>query len=80
MSPNRNPLADAPPSFRELFTPKLITVLREGYGVRDLRKDAIAGLTVAIVASIPPSSVASPFRCSGAAVSRSAGRPVHLSA
>ncbi len=33
-----------------LFTPKLITVWREGYGLLDLRKDAIAGLTVAVVA------------------------------
>ena len=33
-----------------LFLPKLATVLREGYGVPDLRRDAIAGLTVAIVA------------------------------
>jgi sulfate permease, SulP family len=44
---------DAPrdkPTFGELFTPKLITVLREGYGLKDLRADAIAGLTVAIVA------------------------------
>lgn len=32
------------------FLPKLITVLREGYGLRDLRADALAGLTVAIVA------------------------------
>jgi SulP family sulfate permease len=39
-----------PASFLELFTPKLVTVLREGYGARDLRADAIAGLTVAIVA------------------------------
>ena len=38
------------PSFAELFTPKLITILREGYGLRDLRADALAGLTVAIVA------------------------------
>ncbi|MEC9310621.1 MAG: SulP family inorganic anion transporter, partial [Pseudomonadota bacterium] len=38
------------PSFAELFTPKLITVLREGYGLARLRGDAIAGLTVAIVA------------------------------
>jgi SulP family sulfate permease len=38
------------PSFVELFTPKLVTVLREGYGLADLRADAIAGLTVAIVA------------------------------
>ena len=30
--------------------PKLFTVLRQGYGARDLRKDLLAGLTVAIVA------------------------------
>ncbi|MCM2563920.1 SulP family inorganic anion transporter [Lutimaribacter sp. EGI FJ00015] len=36
--------------FAELFTPKLVTVLREGYGAAQLRADAIAGLTVAIVA------------------------------
>lgn len=30
--------------------PKLLTVLREGYGLAQLRADAIAGLTVAIVA------------------------------
>jgi SulP family sulfate permease len=34
----------------EAFTPKLLTVVREGYRARDLRADAIAGLTVAIVA------------------------------
>ncbi len=34
----------------EEFTPKLISQLREGYGLSDLRADAIAGLTVAIVA------------------------------
>lgn len=33
-----------------LFIPKLITVLREGYSARHLGRDAIAGLTVAIVA------------------------------
>jgi SulP family sulfate permease len=38
------------PTFAELFTPKLVTILREGYGLKDLRADAIAGLTVAIVA------------------------------
>ena len=32
------------------FTPKLITVLRGGYSAADLRRDAIAGLTVAVVA------------------------------
>jgi SulP family sulfate permease len=38
------------PTFAELFTPKLVTVLREGYGFADFRADVIAGLTVAIVA------------------------------
>jgi len=33
-----------------LYIPKLFTVLRRGYGVSDLRADAIAGLTVAVVA------------------------------
>jgi SulP family sulfate permease len=32
------------------FTPKLVTTWREGYRAADLRADAIAGLTVAIVA------------------------------
>jgi sulfate permease, SulP family len=39
-----------PPTFAELFAPKLITVLREGYGLAEFRADVIAGLTVAIVA------------------------------
>ncbi|MFL6744965.1 MAG: SulP family inorganic anion transporter, partial [Sphingomicrobium sp.] len=34
----------------EAFTPKLVTILREGYRLADLRADAIAGLTVAVVA------------------------------
>ncbi len=38
------------PRFSEQFAPKLLTVLREGYGAGALRSDAIAGLTVAIVA------------------------------
>ena len=38
------------PSFVELYTPKLLTVLREGYGLAGLKADAISGLTVAIVA------------------------------
>lgn len=38
------------PTFAELFTPKLVTILREGYRLGDLRADAMAGLTVAIVA------------------------------
>lgn len=33
-----------------LFTPKLITVFREGYGLDRLRADLMAGLTVAVVA------------------------------
>ena len=32
------------------FEPKLLTVLRQGYGWSDLRADAVAGLTVAVVA------------------------------
>jgi len=40
----------APPTTLDLFTPKLVTVLREGYGPAQLRADALAGLTVAIVA------------------------------
>src|SRR5438093_11903555 len=32
------------------YTPKLITTLREGYGGKRLAADALAGLTVAIVA------------------------------
>src|SRR3546814_3434123 len=32
------------------YTPKLITVFREGYSLGTLRADAIAGITVAIVA------------------------------
>jgi SulP family sulfate permease len=38
------------PTFADLFTPKLVTVFREGYGFDGLRADALAGLTVAIVA------------------------------
>ena len=33
-----------------LYRPKLLTTLREGYGLDDLRRDAMAGLTVAVVA------------------------------
>src|SRR5215210_1211160 len=46
----RNMAASTEPTFAELFTPKLVTVLREGYGFRHLKEDALAGLTVAIVA------------------------------
>lgn len=38
------------PTFAEMFTPKLVTILREGYSLGDFRADAVAGLTVAIVA------------------------------
>jgi SulP family sulfate permease len=38
------------PTFSELFTPKLVTVFREGYSFASLRADLMAGLTVAIVA------------------------------
>jgi len=38
------------PTFTELYTPKLVTILREGYGVDGLKADLFAGLTVAIVA------------------------------
>ena len=38
------------PTFAELYAPKLITVLREGYGLADFRADIVSGLTVAIVA------------------------------
>ncbi|WP_323016215.1 SulP family inorganic anion transporter [Castellaniella sp.] len=44
-------VASAPkPSFRELYTPKIVTVLKQGYGLASLRADAFSGLTVAIVA------------------------------
>jgi SulP family sulfate permease len=42
--------ASGQPTFAELYTPKLVTVLREGYGLPDLRADLIAGMTVAVVA------------------------------
>ena len=43
-------MAPVEPTFVEQFTPKLITVLREGYGFKNFRADVLAGLTVAIVA------------------------------
>ena len=45
-------MADTTPgrNDRTEFLPKLLTVWREGYGLGDLRADAMAGLTVAIVA------------------------------
>ena len=38
------------PTFGELYTPKLITILREGYSLANFKADLVAGLTVAIVA------------------------------
>jgi SulP family sulfate permease len=40
----------APSPLWHLYVPKLVTLLRRGYGMQDFRHDAIAGLTVAIVA------------------------------
>jgi sulfate permease, SulP family len=37
-------------SISDPFIPKLWTVLREDYGIAELRSDAAAGLTVAVVA------------------------------
>jgi SulP family sulfate permease len=50
VSEPRSGSALSKPTFAELFTPKLVTVLREGYGLAHLRADVLAGLTVAIVA------------------------------
>lgn len=60
-------IAPPTPRFRDLFTPKIVTVLREGYGLAKLQTDALAGLTVAIVAlplsmAIAIASGASPER------------------
>ena len=41
-----------------LFVPKSVTILRQGYGPADLRHDAFAGLTVAIVALPLPMALA----------------------
>ncbi len=40
----------SPAPSTEQFTPKIWSQLREGYGLGDLKADALAGLTVAIVA------------------------------
>ena len=42
--------ATAPAPVWRLYVPKLVSVLRQGYHARDLRRDLLAGLTVAIVA------------------------------
>lgn len=49
MAETQRPTPTASPAWH-LFVPKLITTLRQGYGMGDLRHDLIAGLTVAIVA------------------------------
>ena len=41
---------NAPRAFWHLYVPKLVSVLRRGYGVGDFRHDVVAGLTVAVVA------------------------------
>ena len=48
-SPGRAGTPAAPAAWR-LYVPKLVSVLRQGYPARDLRRDLLAGLTVAIVA------------------------------
>jgi len=40
----------APAPAWHLYVPKLVTTLRQGYGLGDLRHDLLAGLTVAVVA------------------------------
>jgi sulfate permease, SulP family len=50
MSTQTLPSPLARPTFAELFTPKLVTVFREGYSIANFRADLMAGLTVAIVA------------------------------
>jgi SulP family sulfate permease len=50
MSTQTLPSPLASPTFAELFTPKLVTVFREGYSLANFRADLMAGLTVAIVA------------------------------
>jgi SulP family sulfate permease len=50
MASKRSSTPDQQVGFWDLFTPKLVTVLREGYGLSYFRADALAGLTVAIVA------------------------------
>ncbi|MBY0612523.1 MAG: SulP family inorganic anion transporter [Beijerinckiaceae bacterium] len=52
-SADMNVDADMPPPMQSAggsFEPKMLSVLREGYGLSALKADAVAGLTVAIVA------------------------------
>ena len=48
MSTQTLPSPMVSPTFAELFTPKLVTVFREGYSFANFRTDLMAGLTVAI--------------------------------
>ncbi len=50
MASPRNASAPSSGPAWHLFVPKLYTTLRRGYSLADLRHDAVAGLTVAIVA------------------------------
>ena len=51
MNQMAKPVAAVPvTSWLTPFTPKIVTMLREGYTAADFRADALAGLTVAIVA------------------------------
>jgi len=50
MSVHSKPATNAAPTIAELYTPKLMTVLREGYSFGKFQADLVAGLTVAIVA------------------------------
>ncbi|MBZ9996423.1 SulP family inorganic anion transporter [Mesorhizobium sp. BH1-1-4] len=45
-----SPQGSEKPTFSELFTPKLVTVWREGYHLPQFKADVMSGLTVAIVA------------------------------
>ena len=50
MSVHSKPATNAAPTIAALYTPKLMTVLREGYSFGKFQADLVAGLTVAIVA------------------------------
>ncbi|WP_457152257.1 SulP family inorganic anion transporter [Mesorhizobium sp. P5_C1] len=49
-SAQKSAQGSAKPTFSELFTPKLVTVWREGYHLPQFKADFMSGLTVAIVA------------------------------
>src|SRR5271156_2630140 len=60
MSTQTLPSPLAQPSFAELFTPKLVSVFREGYSFANFQSDLMAGLTVAIVALSMAIAIGSP--------------------